>query len=415
MIGRIFAYYRKAFSGLPVGVWAFALVLFVHRCGTMVLPFLSLHLKDHLGLSAEVAALLLSSYGIGSVGGSLLGGFLTGRMGAIRVVILSLMFTAPCFVLLLYAQSMVSAAICIMLLSVVGDAIRPAAMTATADLCPGQNLSRAYGLIRLAINLGMSIGPAIAGFMYRDYFQWIFYIDAVSCFLAAVMVWYFFGWNSGGSHTTKESAAERNSQKSRLWSDWQLLAVLLQFCLVLIVFLQTISVYPIYLRQQHAISESTIGLLFSINTVLIVLFEMVLVSAVNRFRRLPVIGVGCVLICLGFGIQPLGHGVAFICFTVVVWTFGEMLSMPILSTWISEKAPPRERGRFMGAMTAIFSAGWVIAPLTGGTLYAIHPDAVWYFGLVIGCSAAASFYWLSSKDTVSAQKAEDLSRVPAQS
>ncbi len=82
----IVKFYFRAFSGLPAGVWAIVFVLFVHRSGTMVLPFLSLHLKDHIGLAAGTAAQLLSVYGVGSVIGSLGGGRMCERFGSVRVM-----------------------------------------------------------------------------------------------------------------------------------------------------------------------------------------------------------------------------------------------------------------------------------------------------------------------------------------
>ena len=134
MLAKAVKHYRKAFAGLPGGVWAIALVLLVHRSGTMVLPFLSLHLKDHLGLSATTAALLLSLYGIGAVFGSIFGGYLTGRLGPFRVMMGSLLLAAPIYLLLFHSHTLGAAAVSIFLLSCVGDCVRPAAMTATGDL-----------------------------------------------------------------------------------------------------------------------------------------------------------------------------------------------------------------------------------------------------------------------------------------
>ncbi len=386
-------HYRRAFQGLPPAVWTISLVLFVHRSGTMVLPFLSLHLKDHLALSATVAALLLSTYGLGSICGSLLGGKLTARFGPVPVMVVGLTLTAPLFLLLLWSDTLLEAVLSMFILSCIGDTVRPAAMTATANLSTPDSMSRAFALNRLAINLGMSLGPAVAGFLYQRHFEWIFYIDAVSCILAAAMLASLLGWRDG-RHSLDSTAAEPVNGGA-WWRDWTFLTVLLQFSLVMVVFLQSISVYPIYLREQHAIAESTIGLLFSINTVLIVAFEMLLISYLNQRRRLPVIGAGCVLICLGYGVMPFGQGLGFMAATVVIWTLGEMLSMPLLTTWISERVPAAQRSQYLGVSTAAFSCSWVVAPLVGGAMYAVDPNAMWYLALVLGGLACGTFYWVS--------------------
>ena len=74
-------FYREAFSGLPRAVWLVAAVSFVHRSGTMVLPFLTLYLTSQQQLSPRGAGVILSVYGVGAVGGSYLGGWLSDRIG----------------------------------------------------------------------------------------------------------------------------------------------------------------------------------------------------------------------------------------------------------------------------------------------------------------------------------------------
>lgn len=409
MISKIASHYRKSFEGLPAAIWAMSFVLFVHRCGTMVLPFLSLHLKDHLGLSATTAALLLSCYGLGSLGGSFLGGYLIGRVGAVRVMLLSLIATAPLFIGLLYADTLVTAAIAIFSISLIADCVRPAAMTATADFCSSRELSRAYALNRLAVNLGMSIGPALAGLLYLNYFAWIFYIDALTCLAAAALVLRLFGWNNREPIASGEDSTANSTFPSKLmhdhrtesvWKDRQLISVLGLTFLTIIIFLQMISVYPIYLREQCQISEATIGIMFSINTLIIVLFEMVLITAIDHLPKLTVIGIGCVLITLGFGMLPFGSSLMFICATVVIWTSGEMLAMPLLSTWVGQRAPAAKRGSYMGAVTATFSLAWIVAPLIGGALYAIQPSAIWYVSLGISPVVAIGFWRLARRESI---------------
>ena len=273
--------------------------------------------------------------------------------------------------------------------------MRPAAMSATGDLCPPDAVSRAYAFTRLAVNLGMSIGPAIAGFLYLRHFAWIFYIDALTCVLAAGLVWYLFSWSTPAQNRQSipdmQLKPESIAKSHSVMKDTRLLLVLGLYSLVAMIFLQTIGVYPIYLREQLAIPEATIGLLFSVNTILIVLFEMVLIAALDSRDKLAMIGVGSVFICVGFGIMPFGNSVGFIGFTVVLWTAGEMLSMPILTAWVGQRAPQGMRGRYMGAISATFSIAWMVAPILGGGLYAVHPSAIWYGSLVVALIVAIGF------------------------
>ncbi|MEJ2083001.1 MAG: MFS transporter, partial [Acidobacteriota bacterium] len=74
MIQRVFRLYRSAFTGLPRDIWVIALVSFVNRSGTMVLPFLALYLTLMKGFTASEAGRLVGLYGIGAIFGAYAGG-----------------------------------------------------------------------------------------------------------------------------------------------------------------------------------------------------------------------------------------------------------------------------------------------------------------------------------------------------
>ncbi|MBS0000890.1 MAG: MFS transporter, partial [Cyclobacteriaceae bacterium] len=76
---RITTLYRNAFGGLSQPAWMLAVVMLINRSGTMVLPFLSIYLTSSLGFSVQQAGYILSSFGIGSIIGSWMGGSLADR------------------------------------------------------------------------------------------------------------------------------------------------------------------------------------------------------------------------------------------------------------------------------------------------------------------------------------------------
>ena len=71
------ALYRDAFGGLPALTWLLCTAGFINRCGSMVVPFLGLYLKERFGFSATAAGWVVSAYGIGALCGSWIGGWLT--------------------------------------------------------------------------------------------------------------------------------------------------------------------------------------------------------------------------------------------------------------------------------------------------------------------------------------------------
>jgi predicted MFS family arabinose efflux permease len=182
--------YKNAYSGIPRPVWWLALVMFVNRCGTMVIPFMTVYLTTR-GFSLAQAGYVMAAFGTGSIVGSYLGGKLTDRLGSYRVQIFSLLLNGVLFIVLGQMRTLTQFAVCIFVLSSVGEAFRPANSVAIANYSDDFNRIRCYALNRLAINLGWSIGPAVGGILASVNYNLLFWTDGLTC-IAASMVLLFF-------------------------------------------------------------------------------------------------------------------------------------------------------------------------------------------------------------------------------
>jgi MFS family permease len=113
---------------------------------------------------------------------------------------------------------------------------------------------------------------------------------------------------------------------------------------------------------------------------------------------LKVVGVAGLLTGLGFGLLPYSWSLIAVLGTVVVWTFGEMLSFPLTAAWAANRAGARNRGRYMGAQAMVFSVGVVVAPLAGTATYErLGPDVLWHACLVLGALNLAGYLWLARR------------------
>ncbi len=395
MLRRVVTSYRNAFRGVPRNVWLLSLVLLISRCGTMVLPFLSIYATRELGFTPMKVGWLLSTYGVGGIIGGLLGGWLTGRMGAIRTQIVSFGTSVPGFLLLGQARGFGEACLDLFLLSIAIEIFRPAASTATIEFCdnPGQH-TRAMAVNRLAINLGMSIGPTLGGFLAVVNYQLLFWGNAAGVAAAMLLMLGLFGWRAP-SHSTSQGIAATGqpaavSHRRSAWRDARYLAFTVLNILAAIVFFQFLGTYPLYLNTQYQLSEVQIGILYAVNTIVIVLFELVLVNAVVNLPLMRVYAWGQLLSCLGFGLTPLavgcsfGVGYAWCIVTMLILTTGEMLSMPLGAVYAARRSTTVTRGQYMGLYAASFSIAILIAPIAGMWLYDRNPHGVWYCGLIIG-------------------------------
>jgi len=374
--------YRAAFSGLPRDVWLLCGVLLINRAGGMVLPFLALFLTQARGLSAFEAGRLMSLYGVGSVIGSFFGGWLSDRIGTLRTQQLTLLIGGAGYLAFMWLERPWVIAVAMLLISIVYEGFRPAAMAAMAERAPAGLQARAFALLRLAANLGVSVGPAVGGLLAVYSYDWLFIGDAVTCWLAAGVLAVALGAES--PHHIEQRRLGRAQAASPLRDGPFLLLLLLVVALAAAIF-QVFSTLPLYLRQFYGYRENVIGLLLGFNALLIVLFEMVLIHLTERWNRLLMTGCGAFLVCAGLALLPFGSSVAFVALTVAVWTVGEMLSLPMTNTLVAERAGQGNRGRYMGLYTMAFSIAFVIAPLAGTWVLERHgPRTLWFGTGVLG-------------------------------
>lgn len=402
-MNSILSQYREAYSGLSKDVWFLAITLLINRCGSMVLAFLSLYLIEARGYDESLTGVAFAVYGFGSIAGAYLGGRLTEQFGAIRIMTLCSFLSVPAFLIIPFCASFLQVAIALFFLSVVSEAVRPANSTAVALFAKPQNQTKAFALQRLAVNLGLSIGPAVGGFLAEYDFDLLYWVDGVSTLAGAIALLVFFRFRRFTSDVEQQQAHERSVSKTKHRSpllDWQFASLIGLLLLTAICFFQYHVTYPLYLRQQYMMEKSTIGLLFVVNTVIVVVFEMVLVDYAKSWCKLRTIAWGCVFVSLGFGILPLGTGfmsfelaLSFLVFSAVILTVGEMLSMPIASGWVAERSQGKNQGLYMGWYSMTYSVACVVGPVLGSYIYNYDRDLVWQLTLITGVIVGVGFYF----------------------
>jgi predicted MFS family arabinose efflux permease len=366
----------------------------------MVLPFLTLYLTQRQGFSVQEAGGVLSLYGIGAIVGSYVGGWLSDRIGSIKAQVVSLLLATVALVGLSAMHSPLAVVVVVILWSIAAESMRPANGAALAEMSPPDLHVRAFGLRRLSTNLGMSIGPALGGLLVTWSYHWLFMIEAGIGLLAAGLLWGLFPPTSRqilSSHSLGPSTAEVGVSPQSPWQDGVFLAVLVLTSLLIIVLFQLFGAYPLTLADVHHFPSYTIGFVFTLNTLVIVVCQMPVLHVAERFDTLRVIGVGAFLLCAGFALLPLGTTPVLLAVTVLVWTCGEMLTTPLLESFVARRGPVENRGQYMGLFSAAFSVAFVLAPVGGTWIYGRYGHlTLWGLCGVLGVILWMAFFLLSS-------------------
>src|SRR6185503_9844080 len=175
----------RGLRGLPADVWIIAATTLVNRAGMMALPFLVLYLTRYLNVPASLAVLAISAYGVGGLITAPLAGRIADRIGPFAVMRASLALSGTLMLIMPLVRSFVLFVVLTFLWAIVADAARPATMSALTDSALPEQRKAAVALNRLAVNLGMSIGPAVGGFLALVSFPLLFVVDGATSLAAA--------------------------------------------------------------------------------------------------------------------------------------------------------------------------------------------------------------------------------------
>jgi len=362
--------YKEAYSGLSKNTWLLSVVMLVNRSGTMVIPFMTIYLTQaSMGFSIEQAGVVVGIFGLGAVCGGFLGGRLTDRFGFHKVQLVTLTGGGFLFILLGQMRSYPLICACTFLLSVVNEAFRPANSTAIASYSKEENRTRSYSLNRLAINLGWAVGGAIGGILASINYHLLFWVDGCTNLVAAILIRRFLGAASTAGHVEqpRPDAAE-SPYRDRIYLWFVFCTILFGAC-----FFQIFSMLPVFYKRTLHIPEYMIGLLMTLNGLIIAFFEMILVFRLEGKREsLHYIFYGTCLVALSYlllNIVPLSLGMVF--FIMVLTTIGEILSMPFMNSFWVSRTTKATRGQYAGLYTIAWSTAQVVGP-AGGAEIADH-------------------------------------------
>ncbi len=363
MLQRLFRAYVGSFSDLRREVWLLAFITFINRAGTMVIPFLSLYLTENRGFSLEDVGWILTFFGLGSVAGSWLGGKLVDRIGHYRTMALSLLVSGVFFIFLQFPVSFWGICAGIFMVMLVADAFRPAVFVAINAYSKPQNRTRSVTLIRLAINLGFSAGPAVGGLIIASAgYSGLFWVDGITCILAGFLLLKLL-------HPKKavENPKDLISIPKSMMNDKPYLVFIGAMILFGFVFLQYFSTMPLYYSRVHHLSEFEIGILLGLNGFLIFLFEMPLIKYLESRVQSPLFHVitGTVLVSISFLLINLTGWVGILLVGMIFLTIGEMIAFPFSNSFALKRAEGGKQGSYMALYSIAFSIGHIFGHNTG--------------------------------------------------
>ncbi|MGN9839674.1 MDR family MFS transporter [Nonomuraea sp. H19] len=375
------SFLQSKVGGLPRPFWALWGGTLVNRLGTMVMPFTGVYLTQSRGLSLTAAGLVMGLFGAGSLLSQLLAGVLTDRIGRRATLSGGMLATAVTMLALGYSTSLPAILASMFVLGLVIDVYRPASNALVADLVSPAERPRAYGLLFWAINLGYSVGMTAGGWLAGIGFIWLFWIDAVSSVLFAMLVW-------RAVPETRPDARESTGGFGVVLRDRVMVAFTLITLGHALVYAQTFTMLPVAMTEVVKLTPGQFGLAMALNGVLIVVVQPLVSGWLGRRDASRTFALGLAVMGAGFAATAFVTSTFGLVVTVAVWTAGEIVTAGIAGAIVAALAPGRLRGRYAGLFGFAWSLAAVLAPLLGGPLLEIGPEALWFTAGGVGVASA---------------------------
>ncbi|MGH7652224.1 MAG: MDR family MFS transporter [Gemmatimonadaceae bacterium] len=393
----------RGLAGLPREVWLLFATNLINRAGMMVLPFLTIYLTRSLHFSVARAGFVFAVYGATAIVAGPIAGWLSDRIGALPIMRASLLSSGTVLLFFPFARSFASVVAITALWAACGEIFRPSSLAAIAHVVSPAQQKPAFALNRLAINLGMSIGPALGGFLATISFHAMFVVDAGTTLIAGTVL-SLAAWRAStggddrsaparyelnGGHVSTGASEVLRAEVDSILHDTRLAIFLVASVLVGIVFYQHESALPLYMVQFLHMSPAFYGTLFTINTLIIVAIEVPLNTLTARWPTTWSLVAGSLLFAIGFGGLALVSTSSGVVGLVVVWTFGEMMLFPAMAAHLGEVAPVSLRGTYMGAYSMSLSVALTLGPWLGTELLGSRgPRQLWSVMFALGALAA---------------------------
>ncbi|MBL7254663.1 MFS transporter [Paractinoplanes lichenicola] len=375
------AWLRDTAGGLSATYWYLWTGLLINKVGGFAILFLSLYLTSQRGAGTAQAGLIVGTYGIGGLAGTLAGGVLTDRWGRRRTLLTSHFATvAALFALALSSELMVIAALCT-LLGVAQSMASPAFVAAIIDVTPAEKRSRAFNLQFWALNLGLAGASLLAGLLAQWSYLGLFLIDAACTLITGLLI----AWKV--PETLRHPVTTSRAGLGTVLRDRIFLVFVALTLIQALIYTQSQTIVPLAM-QADGLSPSAYGSVVALGGALIVLGQLFVPRLIDGRRKHRVLALALLVDGLGFALLVVADHLAVYLLAVVIWTVGSMLAAPPNAEINSELAPLALRGRYQAVFFLTFPAASFLAPALGGAGLQFLGDGHWLAVGALGALAA---------------------------
>jgi MFS family permease len=392
---------NSIYQEYPRQFWVIVGSNFIDRIGgALIFPFFALYITHKFNVGLTEVGLLFALFSVTDMIGNMIGGALTDFLGRKTMIILGLIISA----LTSLGMGLVNQLEWFYLMGAVSGlfatAAGPAHEAMLIDILPKSKRSDGFGVMRVASNLSVAIGPAIGGFIASYSYLVLFIADTVTSLITAVIVYRVV--DESMPEEVSDRASKTNFKETfigyrAVLRDRKFMLFVIVSTIATLVYSQMYSTLSVFLRDVHGVPESGYGWLMTLNAGMVVLFQFMITRRISDKQPMVILALGSLLYVIGFGMYGFVDLYILFMLAMAIITVGEMVVIPVARAYVGQAAPEDMRGRYSGVMGFSWMIPWMIGPLLAG-LIMDNGDAnwVWYGSAILGLVSMVGFLWLKN-------------------
>ena len=388
--------YFRPYLELSRTVYILFFARIINSIGSFVYPLLAILLTLKLGFSEDAAG-RITTIAIATGGiGLLLGGRLSDRLGRKKILVTGSFLGAACFTVCAFLGTSHMIPYFLIAGNFFSLMQYPAVNAMLIDKTDKKTRQNAFSLLYLGTNIGIAVGPLMAGFLINDYLFLFFMIDAATTIISLIPILLWVK-DTLPTEEEKESVPEDDSERAEIGNIFKVLLrrpVLIAFIFISIIYSMVYAQYsfgvPLFADHVFGLyGPRYYGIIMTVNAVLVVVFTIFIVSFTARIRPLINISIAGILLALGFGMLYFSEALYLFLISTFLWTMGEILFTVNTSVFVANNSPISHRARFNSVVFFVSQSGFALAPLiTGQLIVSIGIVNIWPIIFLLAVAAS---------------------------
>lgn len=386
------------YRGLPRNMYIMFGATVINRFGDFVMPFLTMYLTIKIGLSFEIVGILVTISSLIGIPSSILGGKFADELGRKKTYLIAQGGAALSLLPCAFLKSPVPIIMFLLLSTFFHGAVRPPMNAIITDILPPHQRQQGFSLQYLGINVGVALGPIIAGFLFNNFLPMLFIGDALTSFIALFLIWKNIKEVKPEDFKetvySEKEKEEKGNTISALLKRPQIVMFLIVYILYSFVYTQHRFSLPLTAGAVFgSAGPSKFGLLMSINAITVLFCTVAITSITKHLKPLVNIMIAGIIYAVGFGMLGMIHSYEMFILSTVIWTLGEILVVTNFGVYLADNSPSNFRARFSAVGSLSWSIGAALGTsIAGRFIQEIGLNYIWLLAFVLSIIGSVSMF-----------------------